>query len=218
MTSTTISSGAYLFTYTVDGWWSAYPGGPPTGRLTPVTWPAGVDAQAITTGPTLGTSASLTLRRVDGQPFDLRSFTGKILGNTGGAGAAFEIMPQLNGQDALINPIMYDATGYAGSSFSYAPALTGYDTYIISLWMDFALTQLTVADASGLPTMRISATLTNSAVLNWPTNCAGYTLQQAISLNSTNWTAVTNVATISGTNYQALVPMTNPVLFFRLKQ
>src|SRR5690242_19207769 len=111
ITSTTITSRAYLFTYSVDGWWSASPGGPPTGRFQSVLWPAGIDAQAITTGPTLGTSASITIQRLDGQPFDLLSFTGKILGNTAGAGAAFELMPQLNGTDALPNPLTYDATG-----------------------------------------------------------------------------------------------------------
>ena len=77
----TIQSGDYRFTYTADGYWSSG-GGPPTGRFFSIFWPTGVQAQAITTGPLLGSGANLTLKRADGKLFDLRSFTGKILANT----------------------------------------------------------------------------------------------------------------------------------------
>ena len=224
MTSTTIRSGGYLFTYSVDGWWSAYPGGQPTGRIQPVQWPAGVDAQTLTAGPggvlPAQTSASITLRRADGQPFDLQSFTGKLLLNTAGAGGAFEIMPQLNGNDAFANPQPYDCTGYAGMSFPYAPALTGYDTYIISMWGDFALTQLTVVDASlpspAPPTLQMAMLSANSFRLNWPTNSTGFTVQQNSSLGTTNWVSVTNAVSFVGTNYQADIPTAGGARFFRL--
>src|SRR6185436_168118 len=108
----------------------------------------GVQAQAITTGPLLGSGANITLKRADGKLFDLRAFTGKILANTGGAGAQFEIMPQLNGNDAFANPVMFDATGYAGQSFAHTPALSGYDTYRIHLWVDWAVTALTLIDTN----------------------------------------------------------------------
>lgn len=80
--------------------------------------------------------------------FDLRAFTGKILLNTAGAGAAFEIMPLLNGNDAFNDPVQFDCTGYGGQSFSYTPALAGYDTYKIHMWGDFALTALTLIDTN----------------------------------------------------------------------
>ena len=67
-------------------------GGPPTGRFFSILWPNGVQAQAITAGPLLGTGANITLKRADGKLFDLQAFTGKILMNTAGAGGAFEIM------------------------------------------------------------------------------------------------------------------------------
>jgi hypothetical protein len=127
MASTTISSSGYLFTYSLDNWW--YPTisigpGTPTGRFSSVNWPTGVQAQTITAGPTgsLTTqiSATITIKRVDGLPFDLTSFAANILGNTGGAGAAFEIMPLLNGQDGFVNPLTLDATGIAGITFSYS--------------------------------------------------------------------------------------------------
>ena len=143
----TIRSGDYLFTYSVDGYWSSG-GGAPTGRFFSVFWPAGVQAQAITAGPLLGTGANITLARADGGLFDLQAFTGKILLNTAGAGGAFEIMPQLNGNDAFNNPLQYDCTGYAGASFSFTTALAGYDTYQIHMWGDFALTALTLIDTN----------------------------------------------------------------------
>jgi hypothetical protein len=143
----TIRSGDYLFTYSADGYWSSG-GGTPTGRFFSIFWPDGVQAQAITAGPLLGIGANITLKRVDGQLFDLQAFTGKILLNTAGAGGAFEIMPQLNGNDVLNNPMQYDCTGYAGQSFSYTTALTSSDTYQIHMWGDFALTALTLIDTN----------------------------------------------------------------------
>ena len=144
----TIRSGDYLFTYSADGYWSSG-GGVPTGRFFSIFWPTGVQAQAITAGPSLGTGANIALKRADGKLFDLQAFTGKILLNTAGAGAAFEIMPLLNGNDAFNNPLQYDCTGYGGASFSYTTALASYDTYQIHMWGDFALTALTLLIAFG---------------------------------------------------------------------
>jgi len=143
----TVRSGDYLFTYSADGFWSSG-GGTPTGRFFIVFWPTGVQAQAITAGPLLGTGANITLKRADGKLFDLQAFTGKILLNTAGAGGAFEIMPQLNGNDAFNNPLQYDCTGYGGASFPYTTALAGYDTYQVHMWGDFALTALTLIDTN----------------------------------------------------------------------
>jgi hypothetical protein len=204
----------------VDGWWSASPGGPPTGRFQSVFWPNGIDAQTITasaSGPlTQQVGASITIKRVDSQPFDLQAFTGKILGNTAGAGASFEIMPQLNGQDAFADPLMFDATGYAGSSFSHSPMLAGYDTYLINLWMDYALTQLTVVDPSLPPVLDIAALPPNQMRLTWPTNTSGYSLQQNSSLTPTNWTMVTNAVSVIGTNNQVTLPKQGAIDFLRL--
>jgi hypothetical protein len=153
-TSDTIRCDGYQFTYTLDKWW--YPDillgpGVPTGRMTPITWPTGIDAQTQTAGPNgvlaIQIPAQVTITRVDGSVFDLLSFQGTILGNTGGAGANFEVMPVLNGNDGFPDPLPFDATGIAGHAFNHSPNLTGYDTYNISLWMDFGLTGLTVNGA-----------------------------------------------------------------------
>jgi hypothetical protein len=224
MTSTTISSSGYLFTYSLDKWWYAEINlgpGTPTGRPSSITWPNGVEAQTLTAGPTgvLATqvSAIITIRRMDGMPFDMKSFTAQVLGNTGGAGASFEIMPQLNGQDAFANPLLFDATGYGGANYTYdTPMLTGYDTYNISLWMDYALTSLTLVDASLPPTLQISLTSSNYVGLSWPTNSTGFTVQQNSNLAITNWVNATDAVNIVNANYQASIPTTNGTRFFRL--
>ncbi|MBE2286990.1 MAG: hypothetical protein IAE77_26275 [Prosthecobacter sp.] len=165
--SVTIRSGDYTFTYSVDGYWSPVQGGQPTGRFFSVNWPTGVQAQAITAGPLLGKGANITLKRADGKKFDLKAFTGKILLNTAGAGAAFEIMPLVDGEDAFNDPLMYDCTGYGGASFSYTPSLVNYDTYKIHMWGDFALTALTLIDTNPpLPplTFNITASVSSPGV------------------------------------------------------
>jgi hypothetical protein len=159
MTAVTISSGGYLFTYSQDGYFTGGLGGGPTGRFFSVVWPNGVQAQASTAGPLVGSGANVTIKRVDGKLFDLQSFTGKILLNTAGAGGAFEVTPQLNGNDAPGSPLQYDCTGYAGMSFPYTPSLASYDTYVIHMWGDFALTALTLTDTN--PVVPVS-TITNT--------------------------------------------------------
>jgi hypothetical protein len=146
----TIRSEGYLFTYTVDGYWSSYPGGPPTGRFFSVFWPNGIQAQAVTAGPAPG-KAMITIKREDGARFDLRSFTGKLLANTAATGAAFEIMPLVDGEDALNDPRMFDASGYGGQSFSHTAGLTNYEAYKVGLFVDFALTALTLVSTSAPP-------------------------------------------------------------------
>ncbi len=149
-TAVTMRSEGYLFTYSVDGYWSSYPGGPPTGRFFSVVWPNGIQAQAVTSGPTPG-KAMITITREDGARFDLRSFTGKLLANTAATGAAFEIMPLLDGEDALPDPRMFDASGYGGQSFSHTVGLTNYEAYKVGLFVDFALTALSLVSTSAPP-------------------------------------------------------------------
>lgn len=149
----TISSNGYLFTYTRD---KLFTGGvgmtEPIGRPVVVNWPDGVEGQAVTVGPNMG-SARIVIRRVDGAAFDLKSFTGKLLGNTAATGAAFEIMPKTGGEDALEDPLAFDASAYYGFTFSYdespnylgsTAALKGYHAYSVDIFVDFALVALTL--------------------------------------------------------------------------
>ncbi|WP_395715358.1 PEP-CTERM sorting domain-containing protein [Prosthecobacter sp.] len=150
----TIESEGYLFTYTMD---KLFTGGVgmtvPIGRTSLVSWPAGLHAQAITTGPDTGVGANLTVRRVDGAAFDIHALTFQLWANTAGAGGTMEIMPQLNGEDLYNDPVMFGATGFYSQSFSYADGggyqgststLRGADTYKMHLYVDWALRSLTV--------------------------------------------------------------------------
>jgi hypothetical protein len=152
-----IESEGYRFTYTRDKLFTGGLGGGPIGRAERVSWPDGVEAQAVTTGPVLS-GAKLTLTRVDGAVFNLPAFTLKLLANTAGAGAHLEIMPQLDGEDAFNEGFMFNATGFYGGSFNYdltTPSYLGntgplhsYEAYKMSLYVDFAITGMTLVDAS----------------------------------------------------------------------
>ncbi|MGE5607733.1 MAG: PEP-CTERM sorting domain-containing protein [Bacillota bacterium] len=157
-TSDTIMSNGYLFTYTRD---KLFTGGigmvDPIGRPVRIPWPQGAEAQAVTAGPNPG-KATIAISRVDGDVFDLTAFTAKLLANTAGAGGSIEIMPKLSGEDGLPDPLSFNATGIAGNSFSYDRAtpsymgnttpLKGFDTYTVTLYVDFALTGLTLEGAA----------------------------------------------------------------------
>lgn len=158
VTSDTISSEGYLFTYTRDKLFTGGLGGGPIGRAERVSWPDGVEAQAVTTPPPGVTDykARITLQRVDGEVFDLTAFSAKLLANTAGAGGKFEVVPFLNGEEVFNDPVEFDATGIAGNVFSYNTSpnplgstvlLTGFDKYMIGLYVDFALVGLTVESA-----------------------------------------------------------------------
>lgn len=218
----TFQSGDYQFTYTVDGYWAPCSGCPVTGRFFSVFWPTGVQAQAIVAGPLSGKGADITIRRTDGLQFDLWKFTGKLLANTAATGGAFEVMPQVNGEDALNDPLMFDCSGSAGQSFSHAPNLASYDAYKIHLWVDWALTALTLIDTNSTVTPPSPPILAASLVspgglkLTWPTNQPGFTLEENTA-TTTNWVAAGVAVAVSGTNFQAVVPMSGAGKFFRLK-
>jgi len=158
----TISSDGYLFTYTRD---KLFTGGVgmtvPIGRAVRVPWPDGVEAQAVTIAPYQ--KAEISISRLDGNPFDLSAFSAKLLANTAGAGGDFEVVPMLAGEDLYGDPVMLFASAYYGNTFSYSTSpnpgpfnpysqttlsLTGADVYKISLYVDFALTGLTLIDSS----------------------------------------------------------------------
>jgi hypothetical protein len=225
-TSDTISSEGYLFTYTRDKLFTGGTTNPP-GRYVRIFWPAGLEAQYVTTSTN---NAQITVRRVDGGVFDLTAFTAKLLANAG-AGRAIEIVPLLNGQEPLNDPLFFDVSGNYGMEFSYdtspnylgtTAALTNYDAYVINLTLDYALMSLTVVDASlpppPPPTLQISMTTSNAVQVYWPTNSPGFTLQQNFNLGTTNWVNATNSVSIVDTDYQVTMPTTNGTHFFRLKK
>ena len=154
VTSDTISCEGYLFVYTRDKLFTGG-GSEPIGRAVRIPWPSGIEAQYVTAGPN-PTKAQITVSRVDGGVFDLTSFTAKLLANAG-AGRAIEIVPLLDGQEPLNDPLYFDVSGSYGMEFSYdtspnplgsTAALVGYDMYKINLTLDYALMALTLTDPS----------------------------------------------------------------------
>jgi len=219
-TSDTISSEGYLFTVTRD---KLFTGGVgltnPIGRYLRVHWPDGLEAQAVTAGPN-PSGARLTIKRQDGEPFAIPTFTMQLLANTGGAGAALEVMPMLNGEDAFPDPFMYDATGYAGRRFTNnTPQLSGFDSYKMSLYVDFALMRLTAADASPpRPSLDFVQVDAATLQLSWPTNAVGYVLESATNFSAQAWSPVTNSITTNGDAFFVELDITGSRQFFRLRK
>ena len=216
-TSDTISSEGYLFTFTRD---KLFTGGVgltnPIGRTVRVPWPSGLEAQAVTAGPN-PRGARFDIEREDGEPFAIQSFTAQLLANTAGAGAAFEIMPLLDGEDGRPDPFMYNATGYYGQHFTYStPELTGFDAYKLTLYVDFAVMSLTVVDHT--PILAIRRLEPPTFQISWPTNAVGYSLQSATNLPAQAWTTVTNDVTIDGDLFTVQVENTLARRFYRLRK
>lgn len=221
--SDTISSEGYLFTYTRD---KLFTGGTSNviGRPVRVSWPDGLEAQYVTT---LTNKARITVRRVDGAVFDLTAFSAKLLANAG-AGRAIEIVPLLNGQEPLNDPLYFDVSGNYGNVFSYdtspnhlgtTVALTNYDTYMINLTLDYALISLTVVDAS-LPPPALDIFRLDAATieLSWPTNAAGYALEFTTDLSTHAWSPVTNDVTRFGDLFSVQMGTTDAQRLYRLRK
>lgn len=157
-----ISSNGYVFKFTRDKLFTGGIGPNPIGRPVRVPWPSGVEAQAVTAGPSTS-GARIDLSRSDGSVFDLPAFSAKLLANTAGAGGSIEIMPKVNGEDAFGDPLAFQASGSAGNVFSYSEStpsyigntllLKGFTSYTIGLYVDFALTALTLIDPSAPPVL-----------------------------------------------------------------
>jgi hypothetical protein len=156
-----IRSHGYQFTYTRDKLFTGG-GGVPIGRDVRVPWPEGIEAQSVIAGPNPG-KAKITIERVDGAVFDFTAFSAKLLANTFGAGGSFEVVPFLNGEEQLPDPVAFDATGFGGQVFSYNTTLVDYDKYTIDLYVDFALIGLTF---TGAPTTATNGDYNNDGVVD----------------------------------------------------
>lgn len=224
-TSDTISSEGYLFTYTRDKLFTGGTTNPP-GRYVRIFWPDGLEAQYVTAGPNPG-KARITIRRGDGDVFDLTAFTARLLANAG-AGRAIEIVPLRNGQEPLNDPLYFDVSGNYGNEFSYdttpnylgtTAALTNYDAYVINLTLDYALMHLTVVDASIPPPVLDLVPLdANTLRLAWPAEAFDYALESAMNLPTPAWATVTNSVTDNGSFFSVDLPFTGNQQFYRLKK
>lgn len=75
---------------------------------------------------------------------------------------------------------------------------------------------LSVVQSPGSPTLKISLTATNTAIVYWPSPSTGFSLQQNSSLGTTNWVAVSEAVTDNGTNRFIIVNPPSGNRFYRL--
>jgi len=226
-TTDTISTEGYVFTYTRDKFFTVGTTNLP-GRYVRIFWPDGLEAQYVTAGPTPG-KAKTTIRRVDGAVFDLTAFSAKLLASPG-AGRAIEIVPFLNGQEPLNDPLAFDvSSGFYGSVHYFdtttpthigsTVALTNYDAYVLNLTLDYALMSLTVVDASIPPPVLGLVPLDATTIqLSWPAEASAYGLESATNLPAQAWITVTNSVTDNGSFFSVDLPVTGNQQFYRLKK
>ena len=199
-TSDTILTEGYLFTLTRD---KLFTGGVgltnPIGRSLRIHWPNGLEAQAVTAGPNPG-KARIDLKREDAAVFSIQSLSFELLANTFGAGASLEIMPMLNGEDALNEPLMLNATGFYGMRFDYStPTLTNYESYKITLYVDYAILALSVNDLSpARPALEINLVGSGLIELSYPLAARDYVLEYTSTLGEILWSTETASPLIAG--------------------
>lgn len=77
-----------------------------------------------------------------------------------------------------------------------------------------------LADAAPVvipPRLDIQSLPPDSVQLSWPTNSAGFVLQQNFDLGTTNWLDASNLISIVGTNHQTTIPHLSGTAYFRLR-
>lgn len=147
-----------------------------------------------------------------------------------GAGRAIEIVPFLNGQEPLNDPLVFDvSSGYYGSTHSFdtttpayigsTAALTNYDAYAIGLTLDYALVSLTLLDAS-IPPPMLDVLLIDAGIieLSWSADAADYTLESTTNLAAQSWSPVTNSIAFNGSIYSVQLESTGAGQLFRLRK
>lgn len=163
-----LTSQGYRFTYSQDKLFTGNLGGGPIGRSNVLSWPTGLHAQSVTIAPYQ--KAHVTIERVDGNVFDIQSFSTAIYSYTAAGGANFEVVAQLGGEDLYNDPVMFEAAGYWGTPYTYnrsgttgpsgvipygqnTSRLTGADRYTINLFSDFVFAGAVLTDASTTPSV-----------------------------------------------------------------
>ena len=70
----------------------------------------------------------------------------------------------------------------------------------------------------GAPTLTVTLTTTNTAVVSWPFPSTGFALEQNPTIGTTNWTSVTNTVSNDGSFNRVVVPANTGNKFYRLKK
>jgi hypothetical protein len=238
-TSDTYTTEGYIITVTHD---KLYTGGGsvPIGRSLNVLWPEGMNAQGLhdLPDPNSPTKATLSISRVDGLPFALNAFSAKLLGSTASGGGSIEVTPVINdgpGPEPDTVPFFLNNPNYGqlnsfntsqNAAYTYNSSQTGgpyYDKYKFTLYVDYAITSLTLVDASSAapqapapPAPAISRTSANNYKLAWPGANFDYTVQTCTDLTNNSWGPYVSMRYLEGNSNVVNVVSTDTQRYFRL--
>ena len=107
---------------------------------------------------------------------------------------------------------VYSASSSVGQHDAGTPVTGGIFSLTGGFWALYAV------QVPGVPPLNIFRTVTNTAVVAWPSWPTNFVLQQNASLDTTNWLTVTNAPIeVNGTNQVVIRPFTGS-RFYRLKQ
>ena len=77
---------------------------------------------------------------------------------------------------------------------------------------------LAAVQTPGAPTLTVTLTTTNTAVVSWPFPSTGFALEQNPTLGTINWTSVTNSVSNDGSFNRVVVPANTGNKFYWLKK
>lgn len=106
---------------------------------------------------------------------------------------------------------VFSVSGTIGQPDAGGPMTGGNFSVTGGFW-----SYLSVVQTTGSPTLKISLTTTNTAIVSWPSPSTGFALQQNSSLGTTNWVAVSEAVTDNGTNRFIIVNPPAGNRFYRL--
>ena len=70
----------------------------------------------------------------------------------------------------------------------------------------------------GAPTLTVTLTTTNTAIVSWPSPSTGFALEQNPTFGTANWRSVTNTVSNDSSFKRVIVPANAGNRFYRLKQ
>jgi len=108
---------------------------------------------------------------------------------------------------------VYQVSGTVGQPDA-GPAMSGGNYSVDGgFWSIIAAVQ-----TPGAPTLTVTLTTTNTAVVSWPYPSTGFALEQNPTIGTTNWTSVTNTVSNDGSFNRVVVPANTGNKFYRLKK
>jgi hypothetical protein len=172
-----------------------------SGLATAGVFDAGTSATGIGTGADSGPlTITSTNELLFGAGMTADTYTGP------GAGFTLRVITSPDGD------ILEDQIAAAAGNFDATASLNSSTAWLMQLAAFKAAPALVSA-----PQLRIFLTPTNTAVLAWSSNAAGFKLQENSSLTTANWTDVTNTVVPVGGENQVNIPPSAGQKYYRLK-